>query len=209
MRSLAFLALLTVAFPASAQTADDEEGIDPDSLIDEEPPEDLDAPLEKKRDFAFAQPGKTATRTAFNLAGKPKRDYEARVLQGEMEVLLAPNEKGKDDPLLVQRARNSGKGLSTVHVLEYDEPTGRHTLVFRDDFLWYAIYPVRTNETKPAEVARRYGDTPKMSSSRRKVEGAEHTARTHWFPESGVGFAQLDGSETYSYKIIFEPKTRR
>lgn len=197
MRAILFSLLLVSAFaaPAVAQVSDDS------SEDDEEGP--------VKRDFEFAQPGKTATRTAFNTAGKPDRDYEGRVIQGEMDVLLAPAVAGKDDPLLVQRAKNMGKGLSFVHVLEYDEPTGKHTLVFRDDVLWYAVYPTRVGETKADEVARRFGDSPKTSSQRRKVEGAEHTARIHWFPDSGVGFVQLDGAETYAYKLIYEAKAKR
>ena len=58
-------------------------------------------------------------------------------------------------------------------------------------------------------VSRRFGDSPKQTSQRRTVEGAEHTSRIHWFPDSGVGFAQLDGKEPYAYKIIFEPKAKR
>ena len=171
--------------------------------------ESYDEPLEKKRDFSIAQPGKTATRTVFNILGKPNRDFEGRVIQGEMDVLLGPAVEGKDDPLLVQRAKNMGKGLSFVHVLEYDEPTGKTSLVFRDDVLWYVVIPTRAGETKPEEVSRRYGDSPKMSSQRRKVEGAEHTARIHWFPESGVGFVQLDGAETYAYKLLYEAKAAK
>lgn len=198
MRAFLSSLLLVAAFalPAFAQIPDDSGFDDEDS-----------AP--KKRDFGFAQPGKTATRTAFNTAGKPNRDYEGRVIQGEIDVMLAPAVQGKDDPLLVQRAKNMGKGLSYVHVLEYDEPTGKVTLVFRDDVLWYAVYPTRTGETKADEVSRRFGDSPKMSSQRRKVEGAEHTARIHWFPDSGVGFVQLDGAETYTYKLVYEAKAKR
>ena len=163
----------------------------------------------KKRDFDFAEPGKTATRTAFNVAGKPNRDYVGRVVQGEMDVLLAPVVAGKDDPLLKQRAKSRGKGLSYVHVLEYDEPNGKVTLVFRDDVLWYAIYPTRAGETKAEEVVRRFGESSKRSSQRRKVEGAEHTARIQWFPDSGVGFVQLDGAERYAYKVVYEPKAKK
>jgi hypothetical protein len=192
----AFLAslLLLTALPAFAQVSSDTFG------------DDEEVTAEKKRDWTFAQPGKTATRTAFNIAGKPNRDYEGRVIQGEMDVLLAPAVEGKDDPLLVQRAKNMGKGLSFVHVLEYDETAGRTTLVFRDDVLWYIVQPTRTGETKQEEVSRRFGDSPKMSSQRRKVEGAEHSARIHWFPESGVGFVQLDGAESYAYKLVYEAK---
>lgn len=197
MRAVLASLLLLIAVPAAAQVADDP-GF-----------EDEEESGPKKRDFTFAQPGKTATRTAFNIAGKPNRDFEGRVIQGEMDVLLGPAVEGKDDPLLVQRAKNMGKGLSFVHVLEYDEPTGKTTLVFRDDVLWYIVQPTRTGETKPDEVSRRFGDSPKMSSQRRKVEGAEHTARIHWFPESGVGFVQLDGAESYSYKLVYEAKAKR
>jgi hypothetical protein len=197
MRALLASFLLVIAVPAAAQIADDA-GF-----------EDDDSGAPKKRDFTFAQPGKTATRTAFNVAGKPTRDFEGRVIQGEMDVLLGPAVEGKDDPLLVQRAKNMGKGLSFVHVLEYDEPNGKTSLVFRDDVLWYIVQPTRAGETKQDEVSRRYGDSPKMSSQRRKVEGAEHTARIHWFPESGVGFVQLDGAETYAYKLVYEAKAKR
>ena len=209
----AMAALAVTAFPCgvSAQTFDDEKPVPiEEEDLDEEPTaESLEESVETKRDFEFAQPGKTSTRTAFNTAGKPHRDYEARVVQGEMEVLLGPMPKSGKDPLLVKRARSKGKGLSYVHVLEYDEPTGKHILVFRDDILWYAMFPTRAGETKRAEVARRYGDSPKMSTSRRNIEGAEHSARVHWFPESGVGFVQLDGGERYSYKLVFEPKTKK
>lgn len=204
-----FLLTLALAslppFAAKAQTSGDDRRALREAAMEDE----LDEPLDKKRDFGFASPGKTNTRTAFNIAGKPTRDYEGRVIQGEMDVLVAESPKGKDDPLLVQRARNAGKGLAYVHVLEYDEPTGRHTLVFRDDVLWYAIFPTRAGETRAEEVARRYGDAPKMSTSRRKIEGAEHSARIHWFPESGVGFAQLDGKADYAYKLVFEPQGKR
>ena len=205
MRALARALLLSfLTGLAAAQTVDDESEAPPEEEV-----EDLDAPLEKKRDFTFAHPGKTGLRQALNTAGKATRDYEGRVIQGEMDVLLAPIVDGKDDPLLTQRAKNMGKGLSYVHVLEYDEKTGKHILVFRDDILWYAVYPVRAGETKADEVARRYGDSPKFTTSRRKVEGAEHSARVHWFPESGVGFAQLDGKEAFSYKVVFEAKAKR
>jgi hypothetical protein len=203
MKSKSLLLAASLLLPLSALSAlaaappDDEE-----VLLDDE-----GEPV--KRNFDALTPGKTSTRTVLNTVGKGHRDYEGRVVQGEMDVLISKSVDGKDDPLLVQRAKQQGKGLSYVHVLEYDEKQGRVMLVFKDDILWYAVYPTRAGETKLDEVSRRFGDAPKMASQRRKIENKEHTARISWFPDSGVGFVQLDGAESYGYKVVFEPKAKR
>ena len=195
MRRLAAVLLLVPSL-ALAQTVDDPAPAE-DAALDEEEP---------AASFDDVKPGTTKLRWAYDKLGKPAKTFDARVVQGEMDPLVSPaSADGKDEALSI-RARNAGKGLSWVHVLEYQKDGARTLLVFRDEVLWFALLPARAGETKAAEVQRRYGADPRSSTFSRKIDGKQTRARTFLWPDSGVGYVQLEGSETYAWKMLFKGK---
>lgn len=192
-------ALLFVPALSFAQTVDDPT-----------PPEDTSTGYEdedRPASFDDVKPGTTSLRWAYDKFGKPAKTFDARVVQGEMDPLVAPAAADGKDEALAQRARNAGKGLSWVHVLEYEREGARTLLVFKDEVLWFALVPPRVNETKPAEVARRYGADPRTSTFSRKIDGQQRRARTFLWADSGVGYVQLDGAERYAWKMLFKGRS--
>lgn len=155
--------------------------------------------------FVFAKPGTTTRAQAVKLAGTPTEEYDAEVLQGEIEPdVVRRNVKRHLD--LMTRSAQTKRPIEIVRVLHWRDDVDTAlfaTLVFRDGTLAWAILPVSESESSEQKLRDRYGDIP-APVKERYVTGDLRRERTTWaFPDRGITYIQQGTDGRIEHKLVY------
>ena len=197
--ALLFLAAAAVAAPAAAQTPD----ASPKPVATRRPYKKIVYKPRFPSDFAFLVPGKTTLAEAETTLGDTKWAYPTYIYENHLflEAGLA------DLPALHDRAgdRKVVKVLVRVYTAREDG-MGMAFLVFQDDVLLYASYPVSASETTREKLAARLGK--KLEVYRLKPRSPADIYSDHQLRIPGENIFYYENWHGYvELKVIYAPGT--